>query len=96
MNPPPRASRRQYASIFEAAARVGASTKTIRRWTASGHLAGHRMRPRLLRLDPDELDKMLVWGLPVKHGTVPIRLLRMSRAAACRSGFSWTSTLRWT
>jgi hypothetical protein len=41
MNPPPRASRRQYTSIFDAAARVGASTKTIRRCIASGHLAGY-------------------------------------------------------
>ena len=59
MNPPPRASRRQYESIFDAAARVGVSTKTIRRWIASGHLSGYRMGPRLLRLDPDELGKML-------------------------------------
>ena len=52
MKPPTRASRRQYASIFDAAARVGASTKIIRRWSATGHLAGYRMRPRLLRLHP--------------------------------------------
>ena len=59
MNPPPRASRRQYESIVDAAARIGVSTKTVRRWIASGHLAGYRIGPRLLRVDPDELDKML-------------------------------------
>ena len=59
MNPTPRATRQQHESIFDAAARVGVSTKTIRRWIASGHLAGYRMGPRLLGLDPDELDKML-------------------------------------
>ena len=59
MNPPPRTTRRQYESILDASARVGVSTKTIRRWIASGHLAGYRMGPRLLRVDPDELDKML-------------------------------------
>ncbi len=59
MNPPPRASRRQYESVGDAAARVGVSTKTVRRWIASGQLAGYRMGPRLLRVDPDEFDRML-------------------------------------
>lgn len=79
MNPPPRASRRQYASSFDAAARVGASTKVIRRWIASGHLAGYRMRPRLLRLDPVSSTRSS-WRLPVMHGIVPMRVLRISRA----------------
>jgi hypothetical protein len=60
MNPPPRASRRQNASIIDAAARVGASTKIIRRWIASGHVAGYRMRPRLLRLDPVSSTRSLL------------------------------------
>jgi excisionase family DNA binding protein len=59
MNSPQQPKRRQYESISEAAARVGVSIKTIRRWIASGHLAGYRMGPRLLRIDPDELDGML-------------------------------------
>ena len=59
MTTPPRASRRHYESVSEAAARVGVSTKTIRRWIASGQLAGYRMGPRLLRVDPDDVDAML-------------------------------------
>jgi excisionase family DNA binding protein len=59
MTTPPRASRRQYESVGDAAARVGVSTKTVRRWIASGHLAGYRMGPRLLRVDPDDVDAML-------------------------------------
>ena len=55
----PPASRRHYESVSEAAARVGVSTKTIRRWIASGQLAGYRMGPRLLRVDPDDVDAML-------------------------------------
>jgi len=55
----PRASRRHYESVGEAAARVGVSTKTVRRWIASGQLAGYRMGPRLLRVDPDDVDAML-------------------------------------
>jgi excisionase family DNA binding protein len=59
MNAPSRTSRRQYESVADAAARVGVSTKTVRRWIASGQLAGYRMGPRLLRVDPDEFDRML-------------------------------------
>jgi len=59
MNAPSRTSRRQYESVADAAARVGVSTKTVRRWIASGQLAGYRIGPRLLRVDPDEFDKML-------------------------------------
>jgi len=59
MNAPSRTSRRQYESVADAAARVGVSTKTVRRWIASGQLAGYRIGPRLLRVDPDEFDRML-------------------------------------
>jgi len=59
MNAPSRTSRRQYESVADAAARVGVSTKTVRRWIASGQLAGYRVGPRLLRVDPDEFDRML-------------------------------------
>jgi excisionase family DNA binding protein len=59
MKTPPQVSRRQYESVGDAAARVGVSTKTIRRWIASGQLAGYRMGPRLLRVDPDDVDRML-------------------------------------
>ena len=59
MTTPPRASRRHYESVGEAAGRVGVSTKTVRRWIASGQLAGYRMGPRLLRVDPDDVDAML-------------------------------------
>ena len=59
MTAPSQASRRQYESVGDAAARVGVSTKTVRRWIASGQLAGYRVGPRLLRVDPDDLDRML-------------------------------------
>jgi excisionase family DNA binding protein len=59
MNTPSQTSRRQYESVGDAAARVGLSTKTVRRWIASGQLAGYRMGPRLLRVDPDDVDRML-------------------------------------
>jgi len=59
MTTPSKASRNHYESVGEAADRVGVSTKTVRRWIASGQLAGYRMGPRLLRVDPDDVDAML-------------------------------------
>ncbi|MEP7193046.1 MAG: helix-turn-helix domain-containing protein [Actinomycetota bacterium] len=59
MKTPSQSSRRQYESVGDAAARVGVSTRTLRRWIATGQLAGYRMGPRLLRVDPDDVDRML-------------------------------------
>ena len=59
MTTPSPASGRHYESVGEAAARVGVSTKTVRRWISSGQLAGYRVGPRLLRIDPDDVDRML-------------------------------------
>ena len=59
LDTPPRDKRRYYESVANAAARVGVSTKTVRRWIASGQLAGYRVGARLLRVDPDDVDQML-------------------------------------
>ena len=61
MTTPSQASRRHCESVGEAPARVDVSTRTVRRWIASGQLAGYRIGPRLLRLDPDpdDVDRML-------------------------------------
>jgi len=59
MTTPSRPSQRHCESVGDAAARVGVSTKTVRRWIASGQLAGYRIGPRLLRIDPDDVDRML-------------------------------------
>lgn len=49
----------QYETIIEAAGRTGVSTRTIRRRIAEGHLTGYRFGPRLIRLDPAEVDAAL-------------------------------------
>jgi len=59
MTTPSQPTRRHYESVSEAAARVGVSTKTVRRWIASGQPAGYRVGPRILRVDPNDVDKML-------------------------------------
>ena len=48
-NLPPRPSIRQAAEYH------GVDQKTIRRWIAKGRLSAHRVGPRLIRLDRDEV-----------------------------------------
>lgn len=47
------------ASIAEAAAYVRCSSKTIRRRIAEGSLTGYRFGPRAIRVDLDEVDRLL-------------------------------------
>ena len=53
------ATQRRIASITAAAEYAGVSTKTIRRYIASGRLTGYRIGPRLIRVDLNELDAIL-------------------------------------
>lgn len=56
---PPKATERHLISINDAAKYAGVSTKTIRRWIASGRVTGLRAGPRLIRVDLNELNAML-------------------------------------
>ncbi len=55
----PSKSVRRLESIPHAADYVGVSSKTIRRWIASGRISGYRAGPRLIRVDLNEVDAML-------------------------------------
>ncbi len=57
--PKPQPPHRRYESIPQAAERAGVTTRTIRRWIASGELTGYRMGKRMIRLDAGELDNRL-------------------------------------
>jgi excisionase family DNA binding protein len=48
-----------FASISDIAARYGVSQRTVRRWIARGLIEAYRVGPRLLRVDPDEVDALL-------------------------------------
>lgn len=48
-----------FLTVAEAAARIGVNTKTVRRRIADGSLVGYRVGPRLIRLDPAEVDALL-------------------------------------
>lgn len=44
-----------YLTKREAAQRARVSVRTIDRWRKKGLLTSHRVGPRLVRIDPDEL-----------------------------------------
>ena len=65
--------RREFESLAEAAERTGLSTKTLRRRIASGVLAAYRSGPRVLRVDPDDVDQMMVRLPTVSSGSDTLR-----------------------
>ncbi len=52
-------ARKTYESLGEAAARTHVSVRTLRRWIAQGHLVAYRAGPRLLRVQPEDVDAMM-------------------------------------
>ena len=51
--------RRQFESLTQAAERTGLSTRTLRRRIAAGQLKAYRNGPRLIRLDPQDVDRLM-------------------------------------
>lgn len=51
---------RRYESLAQAAERTGVSSRTLRRRIASGQLTAFRAGPRIIRLDPQEVDRLFV------------------------------------
>lgn len=53
-------NRREFESLAAAAERTGLSIKTLRRRISTGALAAYRSGPRILRVDPNDVDNMMV------------------------------------
>lgn len=53
------ATKRRFESLSEAAERTGLSTWTLRRRIADGLLPAYRSGTRIIRVDPDDVDKLL-------------------------------------
>lgn len=53
-------SRRQFESLADAAERTGLSIRTLRRRIAAGQLPAYRSGPRVLRVDPADVDRLMV------------------------------------
>ncbi len=52
-------SKKSYESLAEAAARTGVSIKTLRRRIVAGKLRAYRCGPRLIRVEPHEVDRLM-------------------------------------
>lgn len=52
--------KRTYETPAEAAIRLGVHINTVRRRIADGSLTGYRLGPRLVKLDPDEVDALIL------------------------------------
>lgn len=50
---------RRLMTIADAAERLGVSTKTIRKRIATGELPAYRIGPRAIRVDQDDVDRLL-------------------------------------
>lgn len=53
-----------WVTIAAAAKRLGLSTKSVRRRIADGTLPAYRIGPRLIRLDSDDVDRLLPRRIP--------------------------------
>ena len=53
---------RPYLTIHEAAVRLRCSTKTVRRYIASGKLQAYRVGPTMLRIRLTDLDALVAAG----------------------------------
>ncbi len=53
-------ARREFESLSSAAQRTGLSVRTLRRRIASGDLIPYRTGPRAIRVDPDDVDRLMV------------------------------------
>ncbi len=52
-------TRRELGTIADAAAYMGCTPRTIRRYIAAGRLTGYRLGARAIRVDLDALDALL-------------------------------------
>lgn len=51
---------REFESLSSAAQRTGLSIRTLRRRIANGDLPAYRSGPRVIRVDPDDVDHLMV------------------------------------
>lgn len=56
----PANARRHFESLSDAAERTGLSVRTLRRRIAAGQLPAYRSGPRVLRVDPADVDRLMV------------------------------------
>lgn len=55
----PNVTRRQFESLAQASTRTGLSIRTLRRRISDGRLIAYRSGPRVIRLDPADVDRLM-------------------------------------
>ena len=55
-------------SVAVAADHYDVSRQTVRRWIASGRITAHRIEPRLIRVDLDEIEAKIIHTVPTVKG----------------------------
>lgn len=58
---------REFESLSSAAQRTGLSIRTLRRSIANGDLTAYRSGPRIIRVNPDDVDHLMV-PIPTASG----------------------------
>ncbi|MBE5461729.1 helix-turn-helix domain-containing protein [Mycobacteroides abscessus] len=56
----PQPAQRRLISLADAAERLDVCPRTLRRYIAAGRLTAYRIGPRLIKIDPNELDQMVI------------------------------------
>jgi excisionase family DNA binding protein len=56
---PANKSQRRLSSINVVAEEYDVSPRTVRRWIAEGRITGHRVGPRLIKVDLNECDAIM-------------------------------------
>ncbi len=62
--PSPKPTQKRLVSLVDAAEYAACTTKTLRRRISDGTITGYRFGPRLIRVDMNELDSMLMSPIP--------------------------------
>lgn len=63
-----RREQQRLRSIAVAAEHADVTPRTVRRWVASGLLPAYRVGPRLLKVDLEDLDRMITRRVPTAGG----------------------------
>jgi len=62
--PAPQSSPKRLVTVADAASYAAVTTKTLRRRISDGTITGYRFGPRLIRVDLNELDAMVLRPIP--------------------------------
>lgn len=65
-------ARHRFESLADASVRTGMSIRTLRGRIAAGELTAYRSGTRIIRVIPDDVDRLLV-PIPTARGTWPRR-----------------------